>query len=134
MTEIGYFDTYPNNNGTSFNGAWSVYPYFASGNIIINDIERGLFVVRKSGTLNLENLDLKKDFSIYPNPTSEKITIQSFNNQAIKSIQVYSLLGQKIIEENNINSAKYVLSTVGIKKGIYLIKINNLRTSKLIIK
>ena len=134
MTEVGYFDTYPNNNGTSFNGAWSVYPYFASGNIIINDIERGLFVVRKSGTLNLENLDLKKDFSIYPNPTSEKITIKSFNNQVIKSIQVYSLLGQKIIEENNINSAKYVLSTIGIKKGVYLIKINNLRTSKLIIK
>ena len=51
LTEIGYFDTYPTNNGTGFNGAWSVYPYFASGNIIINDIERGLFVVRKSGTL-----------------------------------------------------------------------------------
>ena len=38
LTEIGYFDTYPQNNGTAFNGAWSVYPYFASGNIIINDI------------------------------------------------------------------------------------------------
>ncbi|MDY0780646.1 choice-of-anchor B family protein [Tenacibaculum sp. IB213877] len=50
MTEIGYFDTYPSNNGTSFNGAWSVYPYFPSGNIIINDINGGLFIVRKSGT------------------------------------------------------------------------------------
>tara|TARA_B110000503_G_scaffold136994_1_gene220398 strand:+ start:153 stop:1610 length:1458 start_codon:yes stop_codon:yes gene_type:complete len=134
MTEVGYFDTYPNNNGTNFNGAWSVYPYFASGNIIINDIERGLFVVRKSGTLNLENQDLKKSFSIYPNPTSERTTIKSSNNQAIKSIQVYSLLGQKIVEENNINSNKYVLSTIGIKKGVYLIKINKLKTSKLIIK
>jgi len=134
MTEVGYFDTYPSDDGTNFNGAWSVYPYFASGNIIINDIERGLFVVRKSGTLNLENQDLKKSFSIYPNPTPEKTTIKSSNNQEIKNIQVYSLLGQKIIEENNINSNNYVLNTIGIKKGVYLIKINNLGTIKLIIK
>lgn len=50
MTEIGFFDTYPQANNASFNGAWSVYPYFPSGNIIINDIQRGLFIVRKSGT------------------------------------------------------------------------------------
>lgn len=48
LTEIGFFDTYPESNSTSFNGAWSVYPYFASGNLIISDIEGGLFIVRKS--------------------------------------------------------------------------------------
>ena len=48
LTEVGFFDTHPENNATSFNGAWSVYPYFASGNLIISDIERGLFIVRKS--------------------------------------------------------------------------------------
>ncbi|MGB1312157.1 MAG: choice-of-anchor B family protein [Bizionia paragorgiae] len=48
MTETGYFDTYPDNNNTGFNGVWSIYPYFASQNIIIGDIEGGLFIVRKS--------------------------------------------------------------------------------------
>lgn len=48
MNEVGYFDTHPENDGPDFNGAWSVYPYFSSGNIIISDIERGLFVVRKN--------------------------------------------------------------------------------------
>lgn len=47
MSEIGFFDTYPQNNNTAFNGVWSVYPYFASGNIVISDINRGLFVVKK---------------------------------------------------------------------------------------
>jgi choice-of-anchor B domain-containing protein len=134
MTEVGFFDTYPTSDATAFNGAWSVYPYFASGNIIINDIERGLFVVRKSGTLNLENQNLKKSFSIYPNPASASTTIKSSNTKSIKSVQVYSLLGQKIVDENNINSNKYVLDTKGLKKGLYLIKINNKRTSKLLIK
>jgi len=50
MTEVGSFDTYPENNSTSFHGAWNVYPYFASGNIVISDIERGLFIIRKSGS------------------------------------------------------------------------------------
>ena len=50
MTEIGFFDTYPENNSTSFHGAWNVYPYFESGNIIISDIERGLFIIRKNGS------------------------------------------------------------------------------------
>ena len=31
-----------------FNGAWSVYPFFKSENIIISDINSGLFIVRKS--------------------------------------------------------------------------------------
>ncbi|MDG1731008.1 MAG: choice-of-anchor B family protein [Algibacter sp.] len=48
INETGFFDTHPENDGTNFNGAWSVYPYFSSGNIIINDINRGLFIVRKS--------------------------------------------------------------------------------------
>ena len=48
MTEIGYFDTYPENDLANFNGAWSVYPYFPSGNIIVSDIDRGLFIIRKS--------------------------------------------------------------------------------------
>lgn len=48
VNEVGFFDTYPSNNSTGFHGAWNVYPYFPSGNIIISDIESGLFIIRKS--------------------------------------------------------------------------------------
>ncbi len=48
LTETGYFDTFPSNNNTAFDGVWSVYPYFDSGNIVISDISGGLFVVKKS--------------------------------------------------------------------------------------
>ncbi|HHC78929.1 MAG TPA: choice-of-anchor B family protein [Flavobacteriia bacterium] len=49
LNEVGFFDTYPENNSANFNGVWSVYPYFESGNIAISDIDRGLFIVRKTG-------------------------------------------------------------------------------------
>ncbi|MDA7717141.1 choice-of-anchor B family protein [Flavobacteriaceae bacterium] len=34
-------------NSEAFNGAWSVYPYFKSENIIVSDINSGLFIVKK---------------------------------------------------------------------------------------
>ena len=48
MSEVGFFDTYPENDNANFNGVWNVYPYFESGNLIISDIEKGLFIVKKS--------------------------------------------------------------------------------------
>lgn len=34
-------------NSSAFNGAWSVYPFFKSENIIISDINSGLYIVKK---------------------------------------------------------------------------------------
>jgi hypothetical protein len=46
LLEVGFFDTHPENDELSFNGAWGVYPFFASGIVIVSDINRGLFVLR----------------------------------------------------------------------------------------
>jgi choice-of-anchor B domain-containing protein len=51
---IGYFDTFPSNANPSFVGAWGVYPFFASGSIIIGDINTGLYVL-KNETLGSAN-------------------------------------------------------------------------------
>ena len=50
IEEVGFFDTYPENDIADFDGVWSVYPYFSSGNIIVSDINRGLFIIRKSNS------------------------------------------------------------------------------------
>jgi len=44
--EVAFFDVHPTDDDAQFNGAWSVYPYFNSGNIIASSIERGLFVLK----------------------------------------------------------------------------------------
>jgi len=46
LREVGFFDTYPENDQPGFSGAWGVYPFFASGIVIVSDINRGLFVLR----------------------------------------------------------------------------------------
>jgi len=48
MSEKAFFDTYPADNNASYNGAWNVYPYFESGNVMITDRSGGFFLVRAS--------------------------------------------------------------------------------------
>lgn len=52
MRELAFLDTYPSENSIVFAGSWSNYPYFESGNIIVSDMENGLFILQ---------LDLKQD-------------------------------------------------------------------------
>lgn len=48
--EAGFFDIYPDSDSNAFNGAWSNYPYFPSGTIIVSGIEQGLFMLEVTGT------------------------------------------------------------------------------------
>ena len=45
LSEIAFFDTYPGTDARNFDGAWSVYPYLPSGNILVSDVSHGLFVL-----------------------------------------------------------------------------------------
>jgi choice-of-anchor B domain-containing protein len=44
--EVAWMDTYPADDGLGYDGSWSNYPFFPSGNVIISDIQQGLIVVR----------------------------------------------------------------------------------------
>ena len=46
LNEVAYFDIYPASNAAQFNGAWSNYPYFTSGLVVVSGIEQGLFILR----------------------------------------------------------------------------------------
>jgi len=59
---IGYFDTYPSNDGQSYNGLWSCFPFFDSGTVIGSDIQNGLFIW---------NLDITKPILIIEYPDGQ---------------------------------------------------------------
>jgi choice-of-anchor B domain-containing protein len=46
LSEVAYFDVYPLNDDAAFNGAWSNYPFFRSGIVLVGGIEQGLFILR----------------------------------------------------------------------------------------
>ena len=75
--QVAYFDTYPGSDSANFNGAWSCYPYFDSGTILISDIERGLFLVREldSGAYGVE-LQLVGDPKPTLAPAGESVQVE----------------------------------------------------------
>ena len=46
LSEEAFFDIYPDDDSPDFNGAWSNYPFFNSGIVIVSGEEQGLFVLR----------------------------------------------------------------------------------------
>ena len=44
-TESAFFDVYPSNNNTSFDGTWSNYPYYPSGSIVVTGIDEGFLLL-----------------------------------------------------------------------------------------
>ena len=85
VTEAGYFDIYPANNNASFNGAWSTYPYFDSGNIVISGIEQGLFIVRPT--------TLPPDFRVHAAATNFSICGNSSVTTTLTLPAVYGYSG-----------------------------------------
>ncbi|KAL4976915.1 hypothetical protein BDW66DRAFT_45984 [Aspergillus desertorum] len=51
--EVGSFDVHPEDDEVGgeveFVGSWSVYPFFASGHILLNSIERGIYSLKYTG-------------------------------------------------------------------------------------
>ncbi|MBN4072239.1 choice-of-anchor B family protein, partial [Flavobacteriales bacterium AH-315-E23] len=50
MIQTGYYDTYPSGSGNGFSGAWGVYPWLPSGNVLVSDIDNGLFILGSNYT------------------------------------------------------------------------------------
>ncbi len=61
--EVGFYDTFPGADDTEFDGAWSCYPFFPSGTVIVSDRTRGLFVLDPSAALGNCDADVLGDLN-----------------------------------------------------------------------
>ncbi|TXK75820.1 choice-of-anchor B family protein [Mesonia sp. K4-1] len=132
VNEIGFFDTHPANDAADFDGVWSVYPYFDSENIILSDINRGLFIIRKSGTFSTEEYN-KAELSMWPNPAKNRVFF-SLSRRGIDQIEVFNMLGQKVKNASAIDLKTKSIDVSSLSKGMYVVKVNNLTTKKLIVE
>src|SRR5262249_1827547 len=62
---VGFFDSYPDGESSAYNGDWGNYPFFPSGNFILSDMQRGLFVL---------SLDTNRLTFTHPTPLPTQIT------------------------------------------------------------
>ena len=136
MTETGYFDIFIYGNSAGYDGAWNVYPYFESGNIIISSLKYsspdyvpGFYLV-KSSILSVDDNSLS-NFSLYPNPSINSVELNS-TNTPISEISLYDLSGKLLLSKKYNSEINIDLNISNLSAGIYLLKINNKKSIKLI--
>ena len=142
--QIWEYDTYTPNNHSSYKGAWGIYPYLPSGNIIVSDMQTGLYIIELSNNIiqptqsynscNPTNIiEINKKVDIYPNPTSDNFTIRS----EAEYITIYNNLGIQVKEEK-LNTKQKTIFIEELASGLYFYTLhkNNkiLNSGKIIFK
>lgn len=87
--------------------------------------------VSAENTLGTQNISLEKQFSIYPNPATEKVFIKG---EKVSDVEMYSIDGRKL---NVVVDSDQSINISHLPKGVYLIKLKVKQqeiTKKLIIK
>jgi hypothetical protein len=75
---------------------------------------------------------VQKTFSIYPNPASNKVTIQFRDPQPIHTLGMLNAMGQPVIIRQVYNRREVELNTEGFTAGIYIVEVDG-RKQKLVI-
>lgn len=132
MEQVGFFDTYGSDNNPGFTGSWNVYPFFESGNIVISDRAEGFVLVRPTEPVaGIEDADALLGASIYPNPTSDLLRVETSISQ-LNSIVLTDLAGRIVLEEDNLDTMRYQLDLSSMPSGMYLLTLNNAVTKRVI--
>ncbi len=122
---VGYFDTNPESNAPSFNGTWSNYPYFPSGNIGVSTFTH-FFMVRPTADIapNPSSVVMNPQplkAAVYPNPANEFIRIEGFEGNA--TMEVHDLNGRLVKSWSTMPVQDGLCLMVGsLPAGVYVLK------------
>jgi hypothetical protein len=111
--QVNSYDTYLPNNHISYRGAWGVYPYLNSGNILVSDMQSGLYVFELSASTSISEQNLNT--LIYPNPINLSFTINNINATKVEIIDVF---GRKVRTER-LNQDINTFEKQNISNGLY---------------
>jgi len=92
-------------------------------------------VTPKDATASLKE-NFIEGFTTFPNPISNKIFTISTSNTSRKLVNIYNVLGKKILTQSFSGTTK-AIDVSAISKGVYILKVtegNNIATKKLVIR
>ncbi len=95
LSELAFFDVYPVDDAPQFNGAWSNFPFFPSGIVIVGGIEQGLFVLRPTiGGQTLPPPQLMLDGSESGAQEAAALDATLFSRDPFPVVNTHNLLNQ----------------------------------------
>ena len=122
-TRIMHYPTSQLDNNFQYRGAWGVYPLLPSGNVLVSDMQEGLFVISREASLtNNENLAAEK-FGIFPNPAVDQLQL-SIKTEGDYDYQIKDLAG-KVVQEGRIREKLQSIHTSALPSGSYIIELSD---------
>jgi len=104
-------------------GGWSSFGVDTQGELYIaNLFSGGIFKIE--GTVLSANDNELTNITIAPNPSTERVTIQSQNN-LIEQIEIIDLRGRVLISKDAIASNTHSINIQNIPSGIYMVRITS---------
>jgi choice-of-anchor B domain-containing protein len=137
----GYFDTdtlinFPNYS-QAYHGAWGADPFLPSGNVIVGDMQNGLYVLDISqailnGTHEISRPEM--GFVAYPNPFNSAFYINmNLDRQQKVNYSVFDNSGRLVIEnKENLPGGSSLLEVPAenLLPGIYIVKVEGQTISR----
>ena len=123
--QIGYFDSYLENNDKIFQGVWGVYAQLPSGKLLFSDRSTGLYIVGFTIPPDINN----GGHGIYPNPANDQAWFyQAHSTNNPYSLQLFSSEG-KLIDEIVGQTDHLQLDLSKYNAGVYLYRYINETTN-----
>jgi len=119
--KVAYFNTYLLGDHTSYRGAWGVYPFLPSGNILVSDMQYGLYVLAPSGNFGLNNA-IKEELSIYPNPAQSSFQVKLPEEDYNLQMKIYDSKGNLVLQKASIQASE-AINIESLNTGLYWINI-----------
>jgi choice-of-anchor B domain-containing protein len=122
-----FFPTSSASHRASYEGAWGVYPLLPSGNILVSDMQEGLFILEPLDTdCNttvscdiISNTDeILEDWNIRPNPTSGAIEVTLDKGHVVN---VFSIDGNNVLRQY-LPQGTSVMQLSSLSPGMYFIE------------
>jgi len=131
-------ETWTDLSGIATYGLLSVYFTDANTGYIVGDFGTILKTTNGGGLFIEETPSPKTKFTIYPNPTNNKITIANISKSLEETIMtIYNVKGEQIMINKFHNQNLIEMNVSMLSKGIYLVKIQTkagIESKKLVIQ
>jgi transforming growth factor-beta-induced protein len=115
------------NGGVYVDEAIVIFADYEAPNGVVHVIDA---VITPEVTAIQEEISLLNNTSVYPNPATDRVNVSfELSNSSEVSIDVYDMVGQKIVERNlgimPVGAHDFVMGTESMGNGIYIIIVNS---------